>query len=115
MMKLRNVTTGEVVASSVLRAGKPYAHLLGAIRPKQLNTNEGVWFDDCCVLHTIGMENEIDVIFLDKHQRVLRILCSVPRNRFPVACLAARSVVQLGSRELYNFDILVGDRFALED
>lgn len=115
MTILRNVTTGEVVAREVHKAQGWYERAVGFIGRHPIESREALWLDDCSVIHTIGMRSEIDVVFLDKCQRVLRTVCSVPRNRFAVACPGARAVVELGSGALQGCDVLVGDRFELED
>ncbi len=106
-MQLRNATTGELLAR---RVSKRAPWFLGNIR-----FHEGVWVDDAFCIHTLGMRSEIDVVFLDAEQRVIRTMCSVPRNRFPIICLGARAVVGLVRGALHNFDVLVGDRFLLEE
>ncbi len=114
-MRLRNATTGEIVATKVKVAQGWLERMLGLIPRKRVEPTEGLWFDDCAVIHTIGMKAEIDVVFLDKDDRVLRTVCAVPQNKFLLACHGARSVVELGSGALHRCDVLTGDRFILEE
>ncbi len=114
-MRLRNATTGEVVATEVKRAQGWCERMVGLIPRKHVEPREGLWFEDCGVIHTIGMKTQIDVVFLDKDQRVLRTVCAVPQNRFLLACRGAESVVELGNGALEQCDVLVGDRFVLEE
>ncbi len=115
MPRLRNATTGEVVATEVKVAQGWFERMLGLIARKHVDPAEGIWFDDCSVIHTIGMQTEIDVIFLDKDDRVIRTVCSVPQNKFALACRGARTVVELGNGALHCCDVLAGDRFVLEE
>lgn len=115
MARLRNVTTGEIVATEVKIAQGWIERMVGLIARRHVDPAEGLWFDDCSIIHTIGMQTQIDVIFLDKNDRVLRTVCAVPQNKFALACRGARTVVELGSGALQRCDVLAGDRFALEE
>lgn len=114
-MRIRNATTGEIVATDVKKATGWYERMAGLIPRKRIEPREGLWFDDCGVIHTVGMHAEIDVIFLDKERRVLRTLCAVAQNRLLIACRGAESVVELGGGALHRCDVLVGDRFVFEE
>jgi uncharacterized membrane protein (UPF0127 family) len=114
-MRIRNATTGEIVATEVKRARGWIERMLGLIPRRRVEPREGVWFEDCGAIHTIGMHTEIDVVFLDKEQRVLRTLCAVPQNRMLIVCRGAESVLELGSGALQRCDVLIGDRFIFEE
>jgi uncharacterized membrane protein (UPF0127 family) len=115
MMRIRNATTGEIVATDVKRARGWIERMVGLIARKRVDPQEGLWFEDCGLIHTVGMQTVIDVVFLDKEQRVLRTLCEVPKNKFVIACRGAESVLELGGGALQRCDILVGDRFIFEE
>lgn len=114
-MRIRNATTGAIVATEVKKATGWFERMTGLIPRKRIEPREGVWFDDCGIIHTVGMQAEIDVVFLDKEQRVVRTVCAVPRNKLIIACRGAESVVELGSGALEACDILIGDRFEFEE
>lgn len=114
MMRIRNATTGEVVATEVKKATNWYERMVGLIPRKRVDASEGVWFEECSLIHTIGMQTRIDVVFLDKEGRVIRTICAVPQNRLAIGCYGAHSVVELGTGTLSSCDVLVGDRLELE-
>jgi uncharacterized membrane protein (UPF0127 family) len=114
-MRIRNATTGEIVATEVKKANGWKERMVGLIPRKRVSPREGVWFDDCFAIHTVGMQTQIDVIFLDAEQKVLRTMCKVPQNRLAVACQGAQSVIELGSGALDGCDVLIGDQFILEE
>ncbi len=113
-MRIRNTTTGEIVATDVKKADGWYERMVGLIPRRRVDASEGVWFEDCSIIHTVGMQTRIDVVFLDKEHRVLRTICSVAQNRIAVACRGAHSVVELGCGTLNECDVLIGDRLELE-
>ena len=114
-MRLRNVTTGEIIATDVAVANGWVERIVGLIPQRQVPPTHGLWLPDCSMIHTIGMQADIDVVFLDKEDCVVRTVCAVRRNTLAVACRGARSVVELGCGALEGSDVLVGDRFILEE
>lgn len=113
MPKLRNVTTGEVIAENVRVADGWWERFAGLIPRGDVGPDEGLWFRDCWAIHTLLMRAKIDVIFLDDEERVVRTVARVRRNRPAVACLGARNVVELGAGALEGRDLLPGDRLEL--
>jgi uncharacterized membrane protein (UPF0127 family) len=114
MATLKNVTTGTIIARNVVRAERLLDRMLGFISRKYVSPDDGLWFDRCSVIHTVGMRSRIDVIFLDKSRRVLRIDRSVPQFRLAVTCPGAKAVVELGESPVDGRDLLAGDELALE-
>lgn len=113
-MRLRNTTTGEIIAGAVERAEGIVERMVGLLNRPHVDPDEGVWFSNCGTIHTIGMREPIDVIFLDRDNRVMQTLRQVARNRLAVTCVGAFTTVELGSGALDGRDILVGDRLTLE-
>lgn len=57
----------------VLSAADFWSRLRGLLGRAQLQEDEGLWIRPCNSVHTFGMTYAIDVLFLDKEQRVVRI------------------------------------------
>jgi len=112
--RLRNATTGQVIAENVQYADTWWKRFAGFIPKREVLPDDGLWFRDCWAIHTIGMRARIDVIFLDDQLRVLKTQRSVPAHRPILSCFGARNVVELGAGALEGRDVLVGDRLALE-
>jgi uncharacterized membrane protein (UPF0127 family) len=115
MPTLRNLTTGKIVARDVARAEGFVVRILGLIPWVRINPEQGLWFDRCMAVHTLGMRDRIDVIFLDKSHRVLRVARSVPQHRLAIACPGASAVVELGEASAQGRDLLAGDELVLEE
>lgn len=114
MGTLKNLTTGEILASNVRYADTWWQRVAGFIPKREIDPDEGLWFRDCWAIHTIGMRARIDVIFLDRQGRVVRTHRSVPRLRPVLSCFGASDVVELGAGALDGRDLLAGDRLILE-
>ncbi len=113
-MRLLNATSGTVLATAVERATNAWTRGVGLLPRKKVEPHEGLWIGGCSAVHTIGMRATIDLYFLDKDHRVLKIAAAVPPNRFAVTCRNAVTVVELGAGDDLARDVLVGDRLALE-
>lgn len=67
---------------------------MGLLAGQRLGDSEGLWINPCMAVHTIGMRFPIDVVFLDRHQAVIRVVANLPPYRFAI-CWRASSVVEL--------------------
>ncbi len=111
---LRNSTNGKVLASRVQRAANPWTRGVGLLPRGSVAPDEGLWIDRCSAVHTVFMRATIDLYFLDKDNRILKIANSVPPNRLAVTCRHATAVVELGAAPDSGREVLVGDRLVLE-
>jgi len=108
---LRNERSGAFLAT-VQRASDPLTRGIGLLRRKSVGAEEGLWIGGCGAVHTIGMRATIDLFFLDRENRVLKIAPAIAPNRLSVSCRRAVTVVELGAAE--TRDVAVGDRLTLE-
>jgi uncharacterized membrane protein (UPF0127 family) len=111
--RLRNLRTGEIVAEEVEKADTIWRRLSGLLAYGKIRSDQGMWFDNCWAIHTIGMRNRIDALFLTKDHRIIKIRYSVPPQRPVVLCAGAKVVVELGAA-CARRDLRVGDRLMLE-
>ena len=112
--RLRNARTGAVVADAVGRAGNPISRGVGLLGRKAVAPGEGLWIGGCNAVHTLGMRATIDLVFLDRDGRVLKIETGVAPGRLAVSCRGAKTVVELGAGSRAGSDVAVGDRLSLE-
>ncbi len=113
-MRLLNATNGAVLATAVDRATNAWTRGVGLLPRKNVEPHEGLWIGGCSAVHTIGMRATIDLYFLDRDDRVLKIASAVAPNRLAITCRNAVTVVELGAGGEIARDVLVGDRLALE-
>ena len=114
MAHLRNLTKGSIVADNVARADSLWQRLAGLLGRRSIEPDDGLWFDNCYAIHTVGMRSRVDVVFLTKDQRVMHVRYSVPRYSIAVGCLGAQTVVELGEAPEGKRDIAIGDELSLE-
>lgn len=68
---------------------------------------DGMYFERCNAVHTIGMRFAIDVIFIDSRNKVVKIAREVPPQQALVGCLRARGVIELSAGGA--LPLMVGD------
>lgn len=76
------------------KAGTPLARLRGLHGMPPLHDGVGLWLVPCRAIHTFWMDDDIDVVFLDRHLRVLRVLNRLAPRRVAWSW-RAHSVVEL--------------------
>jgi uncharacterized membrane protein (UPF0127 family) len=110
---LRNASNGNVLASRVSRATNFITRGVGLLPRATVGEDEGLWIDGCSAVHTVGMRATIDLFFLDRDGRILKIVNRARPNRLVISCARSVSVVELGHGDRPR-DVLVGDRLVLE-
>jgi len=113
-MLLRNVSTGMLLAQSVRRARTPWRRIIGWLTRSAIGTGEGLLFEQCSAIHTIGMRTAIDVIFLDRHNCIKQVHAHVAPGRGHVGCSNATKVLEMGPGFIDEHDLLIGDCLVLE-
>lgn len=85
----------------------------GLLKHSGLDQGEGLWLVPCEAVHTIGMKFPIDILFLDKKRRVLKVRSEVGRWRI-TGSLMAHSVLELPAGTAVATGTQVGDQLDLE-
>ena len=71
----------------------------------------GMFFPKTNAVHGVGMAHALDIVFLDRDQKVLRC-CRLPRFGMRI-CRRARAVLELREGEVSRLDIHPGMRLQL--
>jgi uncharacterized protein len=64
---------GRMTGLRVYEASGFFSRARGLLGGERLREYEALWIRPCGSVHTIGMRYPIDVLFLDRRQRVLRV------------------------------------------
>src|SRR5438132_1068371 len=98
-MALVNERTGGIVASLVEVADTRAARRRGLLGCDGLQADAALVLTPCCAIHTAFMRFPIDVVFVARDGRVLRIVRDLPPWRMAVAVQAA-SVIEFAAGSL---------------
>jgi uncharacterized protein len=115
MTTLRNRTTGDLLAQRIVFAKTPLERIIGLLPRTHVGPDEGLWFDHCQAVHTLGMRALVDLIFLDKRLRIARVEHAVRPGRPLIWCREAASVLEMGYGFLARRDVLIGDLLAFDE
>jgi uncharacterized membrane protein (UPF0127 family) len=99
---------GAVVCERCTIADSPLPRMRGLLGKRDLRSNEGVLLRPAGSVHTFFMRFPIDIVFLDRDGRVLRIAESVRPWR-TAAARGAKAVLELRAGECARRRLLTGD------
>jgi uncharacterized membrane protein (UPF0127 family) len=112
-LRIINQTRGALLADGAEIADTSRKRRTGLLKHISLEAGEGLWIVPCEAVHTIGMKFAIDVLFLDKRRRVLKVRQGMGKWRM-AACLRAHSVLELPAGTTERTGTGVGDQLEFE-
>lgn len=110
---LRLHVDGRDARVCAFKASSVTARLFGLLGRRALAADEALWLTPCNSVHTLGMSYPIDVVYLDKADRVIGIRSELAPRRFSAA-RRARSVLELPARQAARLGLVPGARVTLE-
>ena len=105
-------TDGDVVCDRCLVADSAWSRMRGLLGRDDLSSGEGLLLRPAGSVHTAFMRFAIDVVFLDKGLRVLKVEPHVRPWR-AVGCRGAEAVIELPPGECARRNVRIGDELAL--
>lgn len=112
MIKVVNLTRQVEIADRVQLAGDGRSRRKGLLGRERLAGGEGLWIVPCEAVHTFWMRFAIDLVYLDRKHRVLKVRTHVGPWRMS-ACLRAHSVIELAAGTISETGTTRGDTLQL--
>jgi len=112
-LRVQNRTRAVSLADRADIADTSAKRRTGLLKHSELVPGEGLWIVPCEAVHTFRMKFPIDVLFLDKKRRILKIRPALARSRMAF-CLRAHSVLELPSGTCERTGTVRGDQLELE-
>lgn len=91
---------GEILAGSTYIATSLPKRIKGLLGKTCLAADEALLIDPCTSIHTIGMKFSIDVVFLDRKNRIVGAFKDVPPNRLLWSPRKTRKTLELAAGSL---------------
>ena len=115
MVKLRvsNQSRSRVLADRADIADTSAKRRRGLLKHTSLEPGEGLWIAPCEGVHTFGMKFPIDVVFLNRNKKVLKIRPNMVRGRIAFS-LRAHSVLELPAGTVIESGTKAGDQLEFE-
>ena len=113
--RLIHVPSGRAVAV-VTRADTWWAKGWGVLGRRSLPAGEGLWLPGVASVHTVGVRFPLDLLFLDRQMRTVRVVQNVLPGRWLARASGAAHTLELGAGTLALLKIPVqeGDGWRLE-
>ena len=112
-MYVINRTRGTFLGVDVKVARSSLSRMIGLYARRSLRLGDGIWLVPCNSVQTIGMRVPIDIVFLDRSGRVVRLLQHVQPGRVIWRVHEADSVLELPSGAVRSSSTQVGDDLEL--
>jgi uncharacterized membrane protein (UPF0127 family) len=103
---------GSLVCERCLLAETPLTRLRGLLGRAGLEQGEGLLLRPASSIHMWFMRFPIDAVFLDRENRVLRVVEHLAPWRV-AGCRGAKAVVELPAGDAARVGLAVGDRLSL--
>ncbi len=110
---MANATKHTTLGQEITLANASGERRKGLLKRDSLNPGTGLWIYPCEAVHTFFMRFAIDVIFLDRENRVRKITASLQPWRMS-ACMAASSVLELRAGTAEGTQTEAGDQLVFE-
>lgn len=112
-LQVTNLTRQALLANYVTLADQGAARRKGLLGRQSLSSGEGLWIMPCEAVHTFGMQFPIDLLYLDRSHRIIKISSDVPPWRLSI-CLSGHSVLELASGVIRDSQTEAGDELLLQ-
>ena len=106
--------TGSVVAERAGWCANPVSRFNGLMLRKSLPDGEGLILMPCNSVHMALMRFAIDVAFLDRENRIVKIVEDLKPYRISVGGRHAHAAMELPAGTARRFDLQIGDRLCFE-
>jgi uncharacterized membrane protein (UPF0127 family) len=113
-LRVSNLTRHTVLATCMEVAESSAKRNKGLLGRKCLAPGEGLWISPCEAVHTFWMQFPIDLVYLDRKNRIRKLVSAVPPWRLS-ACLRAHSILELPSGTIRQSQTQHGDTLEFSD
>ena len=108
-MNIRNTTRNVVLADQVVVADTPAKRMKGLLGRAGLNPGEGLLLSPCQSVHMLFMKFAVDVVFLDKDNRVAGLCENLQPFHFSPIFLESACAVELPAGTIKQSGTQKGD------
>jgi uncharacterized membrane protein (UPF0127 family) len=113
-LRVSNLTRNTLLATCMEVADSASTRNKGLLGRERLAPGEGLWIRPCEAVHTFWMRFPIDLVYLDRKNRI-RKLCGAVQPWRLSACLTAHSVLELPSGTIRDTQTQIGDTLEFSD
>ncbi len=115
MYRIVNTSRNSLLASRAERARSYWARLRGLMFRSSLPEDGGMVIEPNNSVHTFWMRFPIDVIFVDRQDRVVGLVTAMPPNRPYAGARKARRTIELPAGTITRTNTQMGDTLRFEN
>jgi uncharacterized membrane protein (UPF0127 family) len=112
-LRVWNETRSVSLGDDIRVAESSHDRRTGLLNRSGLSSGEGLWIVPCEAIHTFRMKFPIDVAFLSRDRRIVKVKPGLRNGRIAL-CLRAHSVLELPSGTLQETRTAPGDRLRFD-
>jgi hypothetical protein len=113
-MRILNQTKNILLANSVILANTPLRRMKGLLGRKEFKQNEAIILQPCNSIHTFFMRFPIDVIFVDKDNKIVKTISQLVPFRLSGIYFNAVMAIELPVGTIQASGSSESDKIALE-
>jgi len=108
-VKVTNLRNGREISNNLAVANSLLKRMKGLLGKTEMKAGEALLIKPCMSIHTFFMRFPIDIIFLNKRNKVIALIKNLKPNRLTRLYPSAASVLELPAGTLNTTDTRVGD------
>jgi uncharacterized membrane protein (UPF0127 family) len=113
-MKIINKTKNTVLAEEVIVADTCLKRIKGLLGRKDFRPGQALVIKSCNSIHTFFMNFPIDILFVDKHCRILKAISCLKPYRLSGVCFKANFVIELPAGTVASSSTAKDDAISIE-
>lgn len=113
-MRIQNLTQGTELASDAREPRGMWGRAVGLLGRSSLRPGEALILQPCTSIHTAFMRFPIDVVYVDRSDRVAKVCPNVKPFRISGILRGGHTVLELPSGTLADSATAVGDQLSIE-
>ncbi len=102
-MKLIHAKTNSVIVEHLKNADSFMGRLMGLMFTKSLKKEEGLLIKECRSIHTFFMNYSLDVVFVNKKMKIVKIIRNMKPRRMTPIYFTANHVIEINAGTLPDF------------
>lgn len=112
--QLTDAETGDVLIPRLEMADTLWKQTVGLLGRARLAPDEALWLEPCNAVHTFAMRFPMDLLFLDKGGRALRLIENLRPWRIGGPVRGAKVVVELPAGTIARLGLQAGKHYGAE-
>jgi uncharacterized membrane protein (UPF0127 family) len=110
---ITNARTGQMLVERAVLASSPWMRMRGLLGRASMPATEAIILRPASSIHTLFMRFALDVIYLDREDRVVKVVPNLVPYRFSAA-KKAHTVLEMTSGATEGKDLQLGDHLLIE-